>query len=515
MNNLMRYILLALLLLGFTASEVRAQQEFANLDLPIRRAEDLVSVADGDGNVCLYFFQGGKLNFSLIDPKGQTVATQEIPYRNNQQPQVLGTRVTDTEFVFYSRYVNGNKEFVRPFAVNRYSGAFRSLPDVPIRKERNDTFTGAFADANHFYMLYSDKKENLVFYRELDESYYEKKIFPMADLPRTRSRQERQNELIFVHPDLERTVFAGQHRSKIYTRGDKIHLVFDGFYMRGKSKETTTEILTLDWPSGQSDYRTLPALPYKTQSNFNSFLHENTLFRVLLDKDQFNLTAYDFSTLKPIKEYNYTAEQVIDIKATPVHQRGSAALFSSGNSVIEKTSKVMRSLSNGRPAITVDAFNDSTLQLTIGSYQPPSRRNTNGDPTRLVRTPDRLVQTSRGMYLMPGRWVPAYMLPYSYSMFPYNRYYYDPFFTRTGEPVGPGTSTYFRAVLDSETLDKATVATNDSIAATVQDQIEAYEEELKQTPEHKTLYRYGNNKLHYGYFDKRSKTFKILEFTQN
>jgi hypothetical protein len=43
----------------------------------------------------------------------------------------------------------------------------------------------------------------------------------------------------------------------------------------------------------------------------------------------------------------------------------------------------------------------------------------------------------------------------------------------------------------------------------VQDKIEAYEEELKQTPEFKTLYRYGTNKLHYGYFDKRSKTFKI------
>ena len=35
----------------------------------------------------------------------------------------------------------------------------------------------------------------------------------------------------------------------------------------------------------------------------------------------------------------------------------------------------------------------------------------------------------------------------------------------------------------------------------MQDKIEAYEEELKQTPEYKTLYRYGNNKLHYGYFD--------------
>ena len=511
----MRYIFLALLLLGFTASEVRAQQEFANLDLPLRRAEDLVSVADGDGNVCLYFFQGGSLHFSLVDAQGKTVATQEIPYRNNQQPQVLGTRVTDTEFVFYSRYVNGNKEFVRPFAMNRYSGAFRNMPDVPVRKERSEIFMGAFADADHFYMLYSDKKENLILFRELDESYYEKKIFPTTDMPRTRTRHERQDELIFVHPDLERTVFAGQHRSKIYTRGNKIYLVFDGFYLRGQGKETTTEILTLDWPTGQTNYRTLPALPYKTQSNFNSFLHGNTLFRVLLDKDQFNLTAYDFSTLEPIKEYNYTAEQEIDIKATPVHQRGASALFSSGNSVIEKTSKVMRNLSTGRPAITVDAFNDSTLQLTIGSYQPPNRRSVNGDPGRLVRTPDRFVQTSRGLYLMPGRWIPAYTLPYSYNMFPYNRYYYDPFFNRTGEPVGPGTSTYFRAVLDSETLDKATMASSDSTAATVQDKIEAYEEELKQTPEFKTLYRYGTNKLHYGYFDKRSKTFKILEFTQN
>jgi hypothetical protein len=129
----------------------------------------------------------------------------------------------------------------------------------------------------------------------------------------------------------------------------------------------------------------------------------------------------------------------------------------------------------------------------------------------MVRTPDRYIQTSRGLFMMPGRWVPAYTLPYSASMSPYNRYYYDPFYSRNGEPTGPGISTYFRAVLDRETLNKAA---SDSTAATVQDKIEAYEEELKQTPDYKTLYRYGD-KLHYGYFDRRSKTFKILEFTQN
>ncbi|MDX5418745.1 MAG: hypothetical protein LPK09_05980 [Hymenobacteraceae bacterium] len=507
----MRKLILALLLLSFVAPEVRAQQEFANLDLPIRRAEDLVSVADGDGNVCLYFFQGGKLHFNLVSPSGQVVAAQEIPYRFNQQPEILGTRVTPNEFVFYSRFVNGNKEFVRPFAVDRYTGAFRSLPDAPIKKERQETFIGAFADAEHFYMLYSDKKENFILYRELDETYYEKKVFSSAEMPRTRSRHERHNELIFVHPDLERTVFAGHHRSKIYTRGDKVFMIFDGFYLRKQNKKTTTEILTLDWPSGKTSYQTLPALDYKNESHFNSFLHQNTLFRVQLLKDQFNLTAYDFGSLQPIREYNYTDEQEIDIKATPVHQRGSAGLFYSGNSVIEKTSKVMRNLSNGRPAITVDAFSDSTLQLTIGSYQPPSRRDANGDPTRLVRTPDRYIQTSRGLYLMPGRWVPAYTLPYSYSMFPQNRYYYDPFYSRGGEATGPGTSTYFRAILDSKTLENAAT---DSTTATVQDKIEAYEEEMKRTPDYKTLYRYGN-KLHYGYFDKGSKTFKILEFSQN
>jgi hypothetical protein len=506
----MRKLILALLFLGFAATEASAQQEFANLELPIRRAEDLVSVADGDGNVCLYFFQGGKLYFNLVSPGGQLVAAQEIPYRFSQLPQILGTRVTDTEFVFYSRFMNGNKDYVRPFAVDRYTGAFRSMPDAPIKKDRGETFVGAFADANHFYMLFTDKKENLHLYRELDESYYEKKTFSSAEMPRTRSRQERQKELIFVHPDLERTVFAGHHRSKIYTRGNKIYMIFDGYSLKGKGKETTTEILTLDWPSGQTTYRTLPALELKNEPHFNSFLHQDMLFRVQLNKDKFNLTAYDFNTLQPIKEYNYTGDQEIDIKATPVHQRGASALFSSGNSVIEKTSKVMKNLSSGRPAITVDAFSDSTLQLTIGSYQPPNSRN-NPDPTRMVRTPDRYIQTSRGLFMMPGRWVPAYTLPYSASMSPYNRYYYDPFYSRNGEPTGPGISTYFRAVLDRETLNKAA---SDSTAATVQDKIEAYEEELKQMPDYKTLYRYGD-KLHYGYFDRRSKTFKILEFTQN
>src|SRR5688572_28603712 len=124
-----KFILTLLPIVGF-AQGASAQREFANLELPVRQPEDLVSVADDNGNVCLYFYQNSRLHFTLVSPTGQVLAQHEIPYRWSRDPQVLGTRVTDKDFIFYSRYVNGRREYVRPFAINRKTGAFRSLQDV-------------------------------------------------------------------------------------------------------------------------------------------------------------------------------------------------------------------------------------------------------------------------------------------------------------------------------------------------------------------------------------------------
>ncbi len=508
----MRKLVLTLLFLGVFATLASAQKEFANIDLPMRRAEDLVSVADErSGNVCVYFFQSSRLYFNLISPDGKLIASQEIPYRWNEQPQVMGTRVTDDEFIFYTRFVNGRREYVRPFAVNRLDGKFRSLQDMEMRKEKGEYFMGGFADANHFYMLYGDKKENLHVYRDDQEAVMTKKTFA-PKLPRSRTRLERESDLIFIHPDLERTVIAGHHRSKIYTRGDKILMIFDGFRLKGQGDKATTEILTLDWNTGKTDYRTLPSIEQNGDPEFNSFLHQNTLFRLQLEKDKLNLTAYDFVTLQPVKTYNFTGDEEITIKSTPVHQRGAKALFSSENKVIEKTSKVMKNLAGGVPAITVDAFSDNTIQLTIGSYQPPRSYNRSQDPSRLIRTPDRYVYTPRGTMLIPGRWVPAYYVPNYYLDSPYySRYFYDPYGRGANMPSGPGISTYFRSVLDANTLAKV-----DSAQAPVilQDKVETFEEEMKTKPEYATIYRYGD-KLHYGYYDRKTKTFRIVEFAQN
>lgn len=510
----MRKLFLTMLFAGMFATMASAQQEFAALELPMSRAEDLVSIADKNGNVAIYYYQNGNLNFALVSPKGEQIAKHEIPYRMSKDPQLLGTRVTDNEFVFYSRHTSGRKEFVQPFAINRFSGAFRSLQETQLQIPRNTTFLGGFGDDNHFYLLYTDKDYNLHLYRDgQGVAKMDQRTFK-PDMPRTRDRYARENELIYVHPDLERSVFTGHHRSKIYLKDDKIHMIFDGYALRGqKTREKTTEILTLDWNTGESTYRTLPVIEQKGDAGFNSFLHKNTLFRVNLEKDMLQLTAFDFSTLQPVKEYKYSKEEEITIKSTPVQQRGAKSLFSSDNKVIENTSKVMKNLSSGIPAITVDTFNDSTLQLTIGSYLPPSGSRRSNDNNRMVRTPDQYVNTPRGLMMIPGRWVPAYHIPSYYLNSPYySRYFYDPFANSgSNVPTGPGTSTYFRAVLDAENLSKVEKGAEEVVV--LQDKVDEFEQELKPTPSHMTVYRYGD-KLHYGYYDRKTRTFRIVEFAQ-
>ena len=126
----------------------------------------------------------------------------------------------------------------------------------------------------------------------------------------------------------------------------------------------------------------------------------------------------------------------------------------------------------------------------------------------MVRTPDQYYRTSRGLMMIPGRWVPAYNVPSYYLNSPYySRYFYDPYRQGGSRPSGPGISTYFRAVLDDNTLAKTDNGTNEL----VQDKVDKFEQELKSEPDYKTVYRYGN-KIHYGYYDRKTKTFRIMEF---
>ncbi len=503
-----KFILTLLLFVGF-AQVASAQREFANLELPLRQPEDLVSVADDNGNVCLYFYQNNKLHFTLVSPEGTVLAQHEIPYRWNRDPQVLGTRVTDNNFIFYSRYETGRRDYVRPFAINRKTGAFKSLQDVELDLERNTFFVGGFGDDEHFYMLYTDKKDRLHLYRSSDTpeglARMDRRIFE-SNMPDTRGRNNRLTDMIYVHPDLEQTVMTGYHSGKIYTREGNIYMIFDGYELKDKKREATTEILALDWETGKTNYKTLPALEHRNDQTFNSFLFRDQLFRVQLDKKELKLTAFDFNSLQPVKTYTFDGEEEIGIKSTPVYQRGMRGIFTAEVDTVKQTSKVMKKLADGIPAITVNAFTDSTLQLTIGSYDPPSdSRQT--DMNRMVRTPDRYYRTSRGLLYIPGRWTPAYNIPSYYLNSPYySRYIYDPY-RDGGAPSGPGISTYFRAVLDNNTLAKV----EDGEKEVIQDKVDQYEQELKSEPDYKTVYRYGN-KLHYGYYDRKTKTFKIMEF---
>ncbi|MEJ8757678.1 hypothetical protein WG947_11755 [Pontibacter sp. H259] len=504
-----KFILTLLLFVGF-AQRASAQREFANLELPLRQPEDLVTVADDNGNVCLYFYQNSKLHFTLVSPTGNVLAQHEIPYRWSRDPQVLGTRVTDKDFIFYSRYVNGRRDYVRPFAINRKTGAFRSLQDVELQKERNIDFVGGFGDDNHFYMLYTDHKDRLHMYRSSDSpeglAKMEYKLFE-PNLPKTRAKDTRLMDLMYVHPDLEQTVMAGYHSGKIYTRNGNIYMIFDGYELKDAKNKATTELLTLDWNTGKTAYQALPVLEQRNDPSFNSFLFRDTLFRLQLDKEKLNLTAYSFKDLKPLKTYTFSGEEDIAIKSTPVYQRGVGGLFKSDVDTVKQTNKVMRKLAEGLPAITVDAFTDSTIQLTIGSYNPPTERTTS-DMNRMVRTPDQYYRTSRGLMLIPGRWVPAYNIPSYYLNSPYySRYFYDPYGQGNTRPSGPGVSTYFRAVLDNNTLAKTTGGEKEVL----QDKVDKYEQDLKSEPDYKTVYRYGN-KLHYGYYDRKTRTFRIMEF---
>jgi hypothetical protein len=149
----------------------------------------------------------------------------------------------------------------------------------------------------------------------------------------------------------------------MYQRNDSLIITID-------REKNTIYILELDLKgqkvSGRQIARDFNFCPTEFQSS--SFLLGNQLYSVVCCRDMLQVSAYDFYSGKIIKNYLSERDNDINFRSTDILQEGSS-FASEGERKLEKTRQLLRKMTNGRALIIARDVDETTAELTIGSYQ--------------------------------------------------------------------------------------------------------------------------------------------------
>lgn len=151
----------------------------------------------------------------------------------------------------------------------------------------------------------------------------------------------------------------------MYAFDNKIIFTYD------KSNINTTYILTLDLNSKQSSLSKISHSDVQFNGlgdiKYNSFIFNKKLFQVSSSYTALKLSIKDLATGNTIKQYEFEENKDIAFKNGPIIQDGSA--YDSEPRVLSKSNQLLRKIANSKVAVTANNNNDSTVSVTIGSYQ--------------------------------------------------------------------------------------------------------------------------------------------------
>lgn len=423
------------------------------------------------------------LSFS---PEGQVLSkTKHAPVVfTTQEP--LGALVKPQHFVFYRFNKKAPTHKLLGFQIEKGTGISTSLPAITLNVDPKSKYVTSFVEGNEVVMLYYLKKPSSIQVIRIDTA--SQQHLNTINIDNAPDRFLRYGDIVYMHEQTAKTVFATHHQKKVYKHGNKLYFVFDA-YTPVHSTKATTEILELDISAGTSQLTKLPDLPIDASSDFNSYLFKDRISRLFLSRHDLGITVFDLQTTAPLAVFRFRKDDELTLKSTPVTMLGGANKAYADNKVLEKTSQVLHKMDKGKPAIVVEDVGDKVLQLTIGSYKEAVDYSGGGV----------MMPTGGGSFSTPGGVVTT---PTTYM------YVATPGLNNQGS----GVSTIFKAFVDADTYKKVENAEHRSL----QDKLEVYEELLRRLSVNvgaKTFFQ-SNDKAYMVYEDKDEKALKLIMFTE-
>lgn len=307
---------------------------------------------------------------AVLDAQGQNTSSFKGVFNYNEK-NALGLIARSDHFVYFEK-VNGKREAVRPYHIDKATGTITALNPVTLALDDKAELVQAYTLGNRLYSLYFSKVTSRVQVCVFEsESEVTVKNFntPVLGLYDRLLKGERPVNPVFIDPTQEPTLASGVHQKKIYHQGDQIHIVFDGFgAQRMNISNLTTEVLYLDLATEKTRFSALPLIKRIRPIGINSYVHQGILYQIQIKPDyNMELGAYDLETLTPLKSYAFKKDEPLTLKASPVASNKQKA-HKADTAVVETTETVLKKLGIGTTTILAEEAIPGTIRLTLGNY---------------------------------------------------------------------------------------------------------------------------------------------------
>lgn len=255
---------------------------------------------------------------------------------------------------------------------------------ICIINENNNLYSLSFSKREEKLIVHSYDKEILkdtIKFDIKDERFL--KLFKQGGLLTSDAKP-----FTFINNGVEIPFDQAKNQNKIYFKDKKVFMIIDDW-----EGEELAEILILelDLTTRKAASRFVN-LPYENKTDHNSFLINDKLFVLGINKIMVNLTIFDFESLTKIKEYRYLKGEPIQLKYSNLEEDGFDVekewIKAWKESDVAKL--ILRSLNDGVPVMSVTARN-SDYRLLIGCSEVSK-----GGPSRMMMT------SGGGSFSTPG-----------------------------------------------------------------------------------------------------------------
>ncbi len=440
------------------------QQEFASIQLGEKNIETYSIAADDTGLLCFTFYKKHVLNFYIINAQGEVLQRTTAPF--DYSPEIQAVSYNNESFLFYYTPKSAKREGdLGALVVDKISGKLAAPVQYHLALAKNEEAIGQLADGKVFFTLHYDKTRNKIKVVKPTLQGIESKEFSFP-LPLDPSLIK--SGFFWSEPYGVKSIYHYQAPQKGYLQNGSIYLTFD-IYQQFK-----TYVLKLDWDKGTSQLVQVPENGMATGASSNTFLYDDKLFRLTLDKIRLDLSIYNMGDLSLLKNFSYSPADPISINKGPVYNEDIASGdFKTIGDI--RNEKLFKTLASGNASLFVDAAPKGHIRITLGAFNANSSGVSVGGAFGSIGQ-------GLGVSIGGGKQI-------------------------SGSRQG---STFFDAFLSYPSLDIAEALPRE--LPVLNDLIQGYFSSVKESPEFVRIYDYPQSTTHLTYIDSRNAQLKIISF---
>ncbi|WP_026714326.1 hypothetical protein [Flavobacterium daejeonense] len=383
-----RLLLGFILLVGLT---VKAQKEVASLAVPYSSDfySDKESVAVSNAktkDLVLLIEDNDKTILSLLNEDFKQIGVLEGEKLDRKFKTFIGYSIqSDTYYIFFKN--NTDKKFGY-IEFNFKSAAVAQFPlDFKLEDEK---YVEGITQNDVFYLMTADKKsDNVNFYEftkqkqlvkhavDFKSATYESNLngITVNHTPYkllTSNSWGNNGSLTKIDLNSPGAIESTSEKVKLYQLGNELIFTFDN----QDDKTCIISINTTDFSKKEIVFEK-PSLDLVYDSaSYNTFSHNSlynngVLYQAICSSKELKLTAKNFNDNKLLKQlYISEANDTISFKNGPIIQENTSMWYKDNKRVreLEKTSKFLRKVSNGKLGIIAFVNKNNIKQITIGGY---------------------------------------------------------------------------------------------------------------------------------------------------